>query len=201
MCSVVRAEHRVVGGGRFALAKGSLGSLGSARTQPPPAQTNTPPPRRHTHPPTPPLSRPAPRTELTRLGAVCIDGDKLAHKVYLPGQPAFDRLVTAFGLDIVAPSGDIDRRALGAKVFGNPEALQRLNAIVWPVLPDLVVEVRGALARLGAGGRLGVRGGGGGGPAPPPRVPLAPLQCRRLFNPAPPPPSPGFGPCSFQSLP
>ncbi len=79
--------------------------------------------------------------ELTRLGAVCIDGDKLAHKVYLPGQPAFDRLVSAFGPDIVAPSGDIDRRRLGAKVFGNKEALERLNAIVWPVLPDLVVEV------------------------------------------------------------
>ena len=43
--------------------------------------------------------------ELSVLGAICIDGDKLAHRVYTPGQPAFAQLVDAFGADIVGPSG------------------------------------------------------------------------------------------------
>jgi dephospho-CoA kinase len=78
--------------------------------------------------------------ELSVLGAVCIDGDKLAHRVYLPGQGAFDKLVDAFGADIVASSGEIDRKRLGAKVFGNDAALKQLNSIVWPALPELIVE-------------------------------------------------------------
>ena len=69
---------------------------------------------------------------LAGRGARMIDADKLGHRVYEAGRPAFDKVVAAFGQDIVGEDGEIDRRALGAKVFGSPEQLTRLTGIVWP---------------------------------------------------------------------
>ena len=43
--------------------------------------------------------------ELRALGAVCVDGDTVAHSAYLPGQRVFDQLVDAFGGDIVGATG------------------------------------------------------------------------------------------------
>jgi dephospho-CoA kinase len=41
-------------------------------------------------------------------------------------------VVAAFGEDVLLSSGEVDRRTLGGKVFGNPEAMAKLNAIAWP---------------------------------------------------------------------
>ena len=65
-------------------------------------------------------------------GAYIIDADKLGHTAYLAGSRAFDQVVAAFGTDIVADDGEIDRRKLGGKVFGNEAALRQLTDIVWP---------------------------------------------------------------------
>ena len=65
-------------------------------------------------------------------GAYIIDADKLGHTAYLAGSGAFDQVVAAFGTDIVADDGEIDRRKLGGKVFGNEAALKQLTDIVWP---------------------------------------------------------------------
>ena len=65
-------------------------------------------------------------------GAYIIDADKLGHTAYLAGSGAFDQVVAAFGTDIVADDGEIDRRKLGGKVFGNEAALRQLTDIVWP---------------------------------------------------------------------
>ena len=65
-------------------------------------------------------------------GAYIIDADKLGHSAYLAGSRAFDQVVAAFGTDIVADDGEIDRRKLGGKVFGNEAALRQLTDIVWP---------------------------------------------------------------------
>ena len=69
-----------------------------------------------------------------------IDADKLGHRVYQPGRPAFDKVVAAFGDDIVGADGEIDRKALGGKVFGSPDQLTRLTDIVWPGILDMVRE-------------------------------------------------------------
>lgn len=61
-----------------------------------------------------------------------IDADKLGHRVYEAGRPAFDQVVAAFGKDVVGDDGEIDRRVLGGKVFGSPEQLKRLTDIAWP---------------------------------------------------------------------
>ena len=66
--------------------------------------------------------------------AYIIDADKLGHTAYLAGSGAFDQVVAAFGTDIVADDGEIDRRKLGGKVFGNEAALKQLTDIVWPAI-------------------------------------------------------------------
>lgn len=70
-------------------------------------------------------------------GAHVIDADKLGHRVYDPGTPGFAKVVAEFGEDIVGEDGGIDRKALGGKVFGNPDALARLTDIVWPEIRRL----------------------------------------------------------------
>ena len=77
---------------------------------------------------------------LGELGAHVIDADKLGHRVYEPDTAAFDAVVAEFGADIVADDGQIDRRALGGKVFGDDAALGRLTAIVWPEIRRLAAE-------------------------------------------------------------
>lgn len=71
---------------------------------------------------------------LAELGADVLDSDKVGHDVYRPGTDGFRQVTEAFGRDIVAADGTIDRRKLGARVFGDPEALRRLNAIVHPLI-------------------------------------------------------------------
>ena len=69
---------------------------------------------------------------LADKGAQMIDADKLGHRVYEAGRAAFDKVVAAFGDDVVGSDGEIDRRILGGKVFGSPEKLKRLTDIAWP---------------------------------------------------------------------
>jgi dephospho-CoA kinase len=63
---------------------------------------------------------------LQGLGALVVDADRLGHRVYEPGTPGFEQIVNAFGHDLVAEDGTIDRRILGGKVFGAPEEMKRL---------------------------------------------------------------------------
>ena len=69
---------------------------------------------------------------LAERGALVIDADKVGHEAYAPGSDCYRAVIDAFGEDIVAPDGQIDRKALGARVFGDPEQRTRLEGIVWP---------------------------------------------------------------------
>jgi len=68
---------------------------------------------------------------LARCGCLLIRADDLGHEVLAPGGEAFEDVVKEFGLDIVV-DGRIDRRRLAARVFADPQALARLNALVHP---------------------------------------------------------------------
>lgn len=70
--------------------------------------------------------------ELARLGCLLIHADDLGHEVLLPGGEAFHGVVQEFGSEILDGAGEIDRKALAAKVFGVPEQLAKLNALVHP---------------------------------------------------------------------
>ena len=76
---------------------------------------------------------------LETRGALMIDADKLGHRAYEPDTEAFRKVVEAFGDDIVGDDGQINRRALGGKVFGNPGELDRLTGIVWPEIRKMAL--------------------------------------------------------------
>ncbi|XP_032566931.1 bifunctional coenzyme A synthase [Chiroxiphia lanceolata] len=77
---------------------------------------------------------------LGHLGAFVIDADKLGHAVYVPGGPAYEQVVAAFGSEILNEDGTINRKVLGAKVFGNQERLKSLTDIVWPEIARMARE-------------------------------------------------------------
>jgi dephospho-CoA kinase len=69
---------------------------------------------------------------LAERGATVIDADRVGHEAYAPGSECFQRVVEEFGPEVVAPDGQIDRKALGAKVFADPDRRRTLESIVWP---------------------------------------------------------------------
>jgi len=72
---------------------------------------------------------------LLELGAErYIDADALVHELYQSGKPIAVKVAETFGPAIVAPDGSIDRKALGAIVFQDAEAMQRLESIVHPAV-------------------------------------------------------------------
>lgn len=75
---------------------------------------------------------------LAEFGAVVIDADRVGHETYLPGTAGWDQVVGTFGRDVVAADGTIDRKRLGAIVFGDPAKLAQLNAIIHPLIRDAV---------------------------------------------------------------
>lgn len=70
-------------------------------------------------------------------GAVVIDYDQLAREVVEPGSPALSEIARRFGDDILKPDGCLDRPALGAIVFNDPESLRTLEAITHPAIRAL----------------------------------------------------------------
>ena len=74
------------------------------------------------------------REMLHEHGAATLDADALVHELYLPGDPVFRAVVDAFGDDIVAADGTLNRPALGRKVFGDPAALARLEGLTHPAV-------------------------------------------------------------------
>lgn len=85
-------------------------------------------------------------TTLQDWGAYVIDADKLGHRAYVKGTDAFHKVVAQFGEDIVGADGEVDRRALGAKVFGEGGSLKQLTDIVWPAIYDMAAaEIKQSL--------------------------------------------------------
>ncbi len=71
---------------------------------------------------------------LDRAGFRTLDLDRVGHKVLAPDGPAYAEVVSAFGRNILAGDGTVDRKALGAIVFADAAARERLNAIVHPLI-------------------------------------------------------------------
>lgn len=84
---------------------------------------------------------------LADLGAEVIDADQVAHEVMRRGGPAYPAIIAAFGEEVVGPDGAIDRDRLGAIVFRDPAALQRLERIVHPLV---IAELQAQASRSAA---------------------------------------------------
>jgi dephospho-CoA kinase len=74
------------------------------------------------------------RARFEALGVPTSDADVIARAVVAPGTPGFDAVVRRFGRDILAASGAIDRKRLGAIVFADPAKRHALEAIVHPAV-------------------------------------------------------------------
>ncbi len=80
---------------------------------------------------------------LGELGATVIEADRVGHEVL--GLPEVrEQLVRAFGPEILAPDGTVDRKKLGQRTFADPRALQTLTRIV---KPWIVARIQEAIRR------------------------------------------------------
>ncbi|MFL2759845.1 MAG: dephospho-CoA kinase [Dehalococcoidia bacterium] len=75
---------------------------------------------------------------LNDLGATVVNADLLGHEAYLPGTTGFDMVVDAFGNQIVGEDGTVDRKKLGPIVFSSPQNMSKLNAIMHPLIRDMI---------------------------------------------------------------
>lgn len=71
---------------------------------------------------------------LAERGAVILDADEIVREVQRPGSPVLAKLAERFGADVLASDGSLDRAAVAAKVFSDPDALKDLNSIVHPAV-------------------------------------------------------------------
>ena len=78
-----------------------------------------------------------------------IDADAVVHSLYLSGQPIAVQVAEAFGPKVLAPDGSVDRNALGAIVFHDPQAMRRLESIVHPAVGQAIAQ---ELASVSPGG-------------------------------------------------
>jgi len=87
---------------------------------------------------------------LASRGWVHLDADQAAREVVRPGTEGLAELVRTFGPDILAANGSLDRAALGDRVFRDPTARTRLDALLHP---RIEAHLEGLLEGLPAGTR------------------------------------------------
>ena len=78
-----------------------------------------------------------------------IDADAIVHRVYESGQPVARQVAETFGPAILAADGSVDRRALGARVFQDAEAMRCLERIVHPAVAVAVMNELSAVSDNG----------------------------------------------------
>jgi len=76
-----------------------------------------------------------------------IDADQLARDVVMPGEEAYEKIVTHFGEGILNSDQTIDRKTLGHIVFANKEKREVLNQIVHPAIRKRMLDQRDAYVR------------------------------------------------------
>lgn len=77
-------------------------------------------------------------------GAVLIDADRLAREVVAPGTDGLAEVVAAFGSDVLDADGALNRTAVGAAVFRDSAARQRLERIIHPRVRARTAELMAA---------------------------------------------------------
>ena len=82
-------------------------------------------------------------------GAQVIQADLVARKLEDPGQPGLTGLVSLFGTGILQKDGTLDRKGFAERIFGNPEALKRVNALIHPLTwNEIKRQIRESSAEL-----------------------------------------------------
>lgn len=83
---------------------------------------------------------------LSELGAATIDADAIVHEQQAPGQPLLAEIAKAFGDDVIAADGSLDREALGNIVFKDEAARARLGSLMHPpVIAEMMRRAKAAV--------------------------------------------------------
>ncbi len=85
-----------------------------------------------------------------RAGIPVVSADELARRAVEPGTPGLDEIRAAFGEDVLAADGTLDRARLRERVFSDDEARRRLEAILHPRIRALEAAWLGERRREGA---------------------------------------------------
>lgn len=72
------------------------------------------------------------------LGAAIIDTDEIAHRLTEKGTPAFVAITEQFA-SCLSPDGNLDRAELRKRIFTDPAAKKRLEAILHPIIKQQVI--------------------------------------------------------------
>ncbi len=83
-----------------------------------------------------------------KLGAHCLDADEVAHELYAPGGPAWQRIADHFGASVILADGVLDRAAIAAQVFRIPAELAWLNSLLHPLIRDRMLAESARIAPL-----------------------------------------------------
>ena len=83
------------------------------------------------------------------LGVPIVDADKVARDVVAPGTEGLREVTAAFGEDVLAPDGSLDRAKLGERVFADEAARRKLNAILHPRIAQESMRMLFDLGREG----------------------------------------------------
>ncbi len=84
-----------------------------------------------------------------RRGLPVVNADALAREVVVPGSAGLAAVVAAFGPGVLDEHGALDRKALGKRVFADPEDRRRLESITHPLIQAAKRERMAELARRG----------------------------------------------------
>ncbi len=81
------------------------------------------------------------------LGAALVDTDRIAHQLTAPDGAAMAEIASVFGRRVIAADGSLDRAAMRALVFNDPQTRRRLESILHPMIRELTdAGARQALA-------------------------------------------------------
>lgn len=69
---------------------------------------------------------------LVRRGALLVDADRIAREVVEPGTPVLAQVIERFGADLLQEDGSLNRKKLGERIFGDPEARRDLEQLLHP---------------------------------------------------------------------
>ena len=77
---------------------------------------------------------------ICEFGIPIVDADVIAKQVVEVGQVAYQKIVETFGPEILFENEEINRPALGAIIFNNPERREELNKIVHPEVRKVMLQ-------------------------------------------------------------
>ena len=77
---------------------------------------------------------------LASAGAAVMDADAISRSLTLPGGRAIPAILAEFGEQLIAPDGAMDREAMRALVFSNPQSKRQLEAIIHPLVGQVLQE-------------------------------------------------------------